>query len=92
MPPRRPLTPTDPRHHTMAGYRAGCRQPCCRTAWATWSRQRRASRKQLLAEGADIEHGTRSSAVNWGCSCFPCRSAHADYVADWRAHRKAGGR
>lgn len=46
---RTPLSPADARHGTSAGYCAGCRDECCRTAIADYSRSLRA--RQYLAGG-----------------------------------------
>lgn len=44
------MTPNDPRHGTSAGYCAGCRDACCRTAIADYARDLRT--RQYLAGGS----------------------------------------
>jgi hypothetical protein len=86
--PRKPLSgPGDPRHGTEAGYVIGCRQSCCRAAHAAAAGRRNAMRRRLLAEGAEITHGLKSSYDNWGCKCEPCAAAAAAYRRDLRASR-----
>jgi hypothetical protein len=86
---RSPLALDDPRHGTTTGYVTPYRCRCdrCRAAWAAWTAQRNSQRRQLLAEGVDVEHGSRSTYGNWGCRCRPCKDAANVYRRDWYARR-----
>lgn len=64
----------DPRHHTVAGYRAGCRDTCCRDAIAKYNQRRK------LYPGARLipAHGTalRLQALNALGWSFPTIAKH----------------
>lgn len=52
------MSPDDPRHGTSAGYVAGCREACCRTAIADWMRHYRT--RQYLSGDLTVDGtGTR---------------------------------
>lgn len=69
--------PDDPRHGTSGGYtNQGCREECCKAAWAEYNqgaRERRAAR--LLENPTLAEHGSASTARNWLCRCPLCTTA-----------------
>ena len=68
------------RHGTRAAYERGCRETDCRAANALYHRLRRGTDRDL----SGLTHGKRSTYVNYGCPCEPCREANQLYMAAWR--------
>lgn len=80
-----PMTVNDERHGTTTGYKAGCRDRCCRAAATAQRRYHRAlARKRGLAPD-DPRHGTLNGQTNWGCRCEPCRNAGRTAKTTWQA-------
>lgn len=72
---RTPVSESDTRHGTYAGYKAGCRQPCCMRARRAYSRRRIARQKAVGLPANDSRHGTGLGYVEWSCRCVDCRDA-----------------
>lgn len=71
------MTPVDPRHRSVAGYRAGCRLPCCRNAIRRYNQARKLAGAQPSLRLVDAT-GTRRRlralvALGWS---FPQLAAH----------------
>ena len=67
------MTPEDPRHATNAGYLAGCRETCCRTAHAAYRRNLRTrqylTRGNLVIDGTGTRRRLRAlMALGWALS------------------------
>jgi predicted metal-binding protein len=78
------------RHGTTSGYVDHCRCAECRAAWATYTRRRRANRAAALAADQDlVEHGTRSTYVNYACRCNECTAAHSAYCKRYNQTRRS---
>ena len=63
----------------------------CGVPAAEYHQRRREERARRLADPqvfASLQHGTRSTFVNWKCRCGPCRAADADYRAGRRPPTK----
>jgi len=71
-------------HGTRARYQAGCRCDACTAANAAYWQRRTAERRQLLAEGCDVEHGKRSTYINWGCRCATCVQVNSEACAEYK--------
>lgn len=63
------MSPDDPRHGESAGYVAGCREECCRTAIADWTRHARTRRYlqgQLMVDGTGTRRRIQAlMALGW---------------------------
>ena len=55
--------------------RADGRESRCRECSNASLRESRQNRRDLLAEGAEVEHGTVNAYSSYGCRCDPCREA-----------------
>lgn len=72
------MSPADPRHRSVAGYRAGCRRPCCRNAINRYNQTRRTTGAPLTMRLVDAT-GTRRRlralvALGWS---FPRIEQHS---------------
>jgi len=63
--------------------------------WGIWGGLDYRDRKLVAAQfgfpppGDPPEHGTNSRRVKWGCTCQPCKDAHALYEVQRRARARA---
>ena len=74
-------------HGTRVAYDwHGCRCEKCRAAWATYQREVRAARAELVAGRTDLADGTISTYRNHGCRCQACTEAQREANAQ-RASR-----
>lgn len=67
-------------HGTLHKYRSGCHCDECRAENARYHRARRVIDWDLTR----VEHGTRSSYVNYGCRESRCKQANRDYMRAYR--------
>lgn len=75
---RFPLSMSDSRHGTVAGYSSGCRCKPCKAARADAQKRWRAARKG----SPNTPHGTVNGYNNYQCRCRRCKKA-------WNVHMKA---
>lgn len=88
------MSPTDPRHGTVAGYVAGCRNRCCRDAINHYEKRRKYDVDTGRARMIDAT-GTRRRiqalvALGWthGQIGERCGGVCAEAVHAWRVHDK----
>lgn len=84
---------TGPTHGVASTYRSqdyACRCQPCRDANAALHRRENARRREMLAaDPTVVQHGLRSTYVNWGCRCEACSEVHAAHLKRCREARAA---
>ena len=83
--------PGSPTHGIASTYRStvyACRCQPCRDANAALQRKQ-VTRRAAVVSDAEVQHGSVSTYINWGCRCDECKAAHSANLARQREARFA---
>ena len=77
----------DTRRHNRSTYNEGCRCERCKSAAASYQRQRRQANAGggLVPEHA---HGSANGYTYWGCRCIACGDAYGAKMREFYSRRK----